>query len=560
VETGGAVLSTGVWGITPTPTPTSTPIPTPILTPTPSPTPTPTDWDKSSLVFTGACSGDCSELKAEICNSGEDMDGPSTYEVWWAVSGNPKNGSSVYTGTVDALTHDECADLTYNPANQSGNYMFKAYQRPGHSGAGVLWSEECSIACADPSPTPTIIPTPTPADNYALRFNEDRERCITQADAQVFNLAQGDWTIEAWVYPNQYNDVWVGTIYYVGTAHIGICGCASCYAGNEGKITLGVDVRNYYSNDRLVAGQWSHVAVTYDRDIRTLSFWINGQPSGSDTNVDINSTTPRQATVGGFYTIYNLEGMLDEFRFTKNVRYDAPFTPEILPGVEAETELLYHFNEGTGNIAHDASNHPGYDCELRPAVYPPGIIEGGITLGVEWFRTDIVPKEVTIVINEIAWMGTTADTGDEWLELYNASPVNINLTGWKLIAADGDPEIALSGTLAAGGYYLIEKQHEETTDVASDLIYSSSLMENGGEVLLLIGPDGNTIDTANVGNCPWPAGDNTDKTSMERCNPLEPDTDSNWQSNNKVKHNGQDSAGGDIYGTPKTENSCYDGS
>jgi len=40
----------------------------------------------------------------------------------------------------------------------------------------------------------------------------------------------------------------------------------------------------------------------------------------------------------------------------------------------------------------------------------------------------------TIVINEIAWMGTENSANDEWIELY--SDQQVNLTGWILEAAD----------------------------------------------------------------------------------------------------------------------------
>ena len=45
-----------------------------------------------------------------------------------------------------------------------------------------------------------------------------------------------------------------------------------------------------------------------------------------------------------------------------------------------------------------------------------------------------------IVINEISWMGTTASSNDEWMELYNASDNDINLDKWILKAEDKSPK------------------------------------------------------------------------------------------------------------------------
>lgn len=56
-------------------------------------------------------------------------------------------------------------------------------------------------------------------------------------------------------------------------------------------------------------------------------------------------------------------------------------------------------------------------------------------------RLQVAPGDV--VINEVAWMGTAADYRDEWIELYNNSQENIDLSGWSLSAADGTPDISL---------------------------------------------------------------------------------------------------------------------
>lgn len=115
----------------------------------------PPSWDKSSLEFTAGCSGDCNEITAIVCNGKDsrNMQGPTNYEVYYAASGNPKNGSVIDSGQIPALQSGQCHTLSYIPT-QDGNYMFKAYQRPGHPGQGVLWSNACEgidmTACEDP--------------------------------------------------------------------------------------------------------------------------------------------------------------------------------------------------------------------------------------------------------------------------------------------------------------------------------------------------------------------------------------------------------------------------
>lgn len=117
-----------------------------------------------------------------------------------------------------------------------------------------------------------------------------------------------------------------------------------------------------------------------------------------------------------------------------------------------------------------------------------------------------------VVINEIAWMGSTADTADEWIELYNNRNTRIDLTGWRLYAADGSPSIDLSGSIGGQGFYLLERGDDGSVpEVGANLVYTGAL-GNTGEVLYLADANGNLVDTVNA----WYAGDVASKATMER--------------------------------------------
>lgn len=118
----------------------------------------------------------------------------------------------------------------------------------------------------------------------------------------------------------------------------------------------------------------------------------------------------------------------------------------------------------------------------------------------------------SVVISELAWMGTTGSTSDEWIELHNPTLVSIDLTGWTLAATDGTPSITLSGTIAAGGYFLLERTDDTSVPgVAAQQIYTGSL-ENGGEVLELRDGFGGLVDIVDA----WYAGNNSSKATMHR--------------------------------------------
>jgi len=143
-----------------------------------------------------------------------------------------------------------------------------------------------------------------------------------------------------------------------------------------------------------------------------------------------------------------------------------------------------------------------------------------------------------VIFNEIAWMGSPAlenAANKEWIELYNNSLENISLDGWKIIAADGSPQISLKGIIPSYGFFLLERVNDYTlTNVIADQIYTGAL-ENSGESLMLFDKDNNLKDEI-LANNGWPAGDNKTKQTMEK-------TVSGWA--NSLNPGG----------TPKTKNS-----
>ncbi|MFY9493042.1 MAG: lamin tail domain-containing protein [Minisyncoccia bacterium] len=157
-----------------------------------------------------------------------------------------------------------------------------------------------------------------------------------------------------------------------------------------------------------------------------------------------------------------------------------------------------------------------------------------------------------VLINEVAWMGTAANSADEWVELRNTTSAAVDLAGWGLYEAGGSTLIInLSGTIAAGGYYLIERSDDNSvSDVAADVAgpFSGSGLNNSGEYLVLKNSAGAVEDSVDA-SAGWPAGDNTSKASMER------KSGGGWQTNDGVTINGKDAGGGNIIGTPKSANS-----
>lgn len=160
----------------------------------------------------------------------------------------------------------------------------------------------------------------------------------------------------------------------------------------------------------------------------------------------------------------------------------------------------------------------------------------GLTLFISMPRFVSAATAKQVVISEVAWMGTTASTSDEWIELYNNTGSAIDLTGWTLQSQDGTPSISLSGTIPAHGHFLLERTDDTTLpDLAADLIYTGAL-GNSGEALVLTDAAAGIQDQTDA---TWDAGDNTTKATMERINTLTEGTNSsNWANGSVVYGSG----------------------
>jgi hypothetical protein len=177
-------------------------------------------------------------------------------------------------------------------------------------------------------------------------------------------------TVEAWVRP---------TYLPTGTAHIvykeyqyqlsvvnGVLK-AQAYLGNNawtGSQGLGT----------LVAGQWHHVAFTWNASAKQLRTFLNGTltntfTSGCTTGTAcyINNGSSLSLHVGSNAGGNPFYGEIDEVRISNVVRYSADFTrPATWFVSDANTTGLWHFNEGEDatTTADSSGNNNSLD---RPA-------------------------------------------------------------------------------------------------------------------------------------------------------------------------------------------------
>ena len=161
-----------------------------------------------------------------------------------------------------------------------------------------------------------------------------------------------------------------------------------------------------------------------------------------------------------------------------------------------------------------------------------------------------------VFISEVAWMGTTASPNDEWIELYNNGPVDVDLSNWTLTSTNGSISINFLPTdtthIIKSHEFFILAQAGTFTDVVIDKTITASI-SNSGLSLQLRNNLGILIDTANSNGGAWPAGVLATSTkpygTMERHNGTALDMDVNWYTfaGTPTTH---DRNGNLIYGTP----------
>jgi hypothetical protein len=155
-----------------------------------------------------------------------------------------------------------------------------------------------------------------------------------------------------------------------------------------------------------------------------------------------------------------------------------------------------------------------------------------------------------VVINEVAWMGTGLSSSDEWIELKNLSGEAVNLNNWQLLDQGNQIKVVFSSSdaISPNGFYLLERTNDDSVpNISANKIYTGALSDTN-ESLRLFNSSCGLVDEV-VASPDWPAGDKTQKKTMERGD------DMSWHSYYSVS---ADAVSG-LWGTPKSENSVEAG-
>ncbi len=181
--------------------------------------------------------------------------------------------------------------------------------------------------------------------------------------------------------------------------------------------------------------------------------------------------------------------------------YDATFTTFLTTSGTSHTTPVDSLNDGTTYTYYikcaDASGNKNTDDFVIA------------------FSIGSLSAPLSVVFNEIAWMGTVESAQNEWIELKNTTSQDISVDGWTVVWSDGGTTIPMQGTILAHGFFLLERTDDTSVPtVTADQIYKGALA-NTGEDMYLYDALGNTIDRVNC-SAKWFAGDSATTKTMER--------------------------------------------
>jgi len=192
----------------------------------------------------------------------------------------------------------------------------------------------------------------------------------------------------------------------------------------------------------------------------------------------------------------------------------------VLPKNEALSSTI---TEGAGDRGSQAN-----------ALVPPTICsQDGLTTPLK-----------TVLLNEIAWMGDSVSSSNEWIELYNPANSTISLAGWQLLDKAEDIDIVFDSadSIPAGGYFLVLRSRNKInfiSGIQANKFYTGAI-NNSDETLRLFNKNCALVDEV-IADPKWPAGETREANSRKT---MERTTDfSGWQTSAIVN------------GTPKQRNS-----
>lgn len=159
----------------------------------------------------------------------------------------------------------------------------------------------------------------------SMYFNGSTRLSIDDVSARIFDFGTGDFTVEAWIYPEE---ITTDNFIFSGSAD------GSFFFGRQtGNFNLGIGRTGVLWDSvapvPMQANTWSHVAAV--RSKGQVSLYVNGNQTGPLANTNAYSMAGFIACIGSQGTNYYYKGYMDEIRVSNVARWTESFVPPTQP-------------------------------------------------------------------------------------------------------------------------------------------------------------------------------------------------------------------------------------
>lgn len=161
----------------------------------------------------------------------------------------------------------------------------------------------------------------------SMYFNGSTRLSIDDVSAKIFDFGTGDFTVEAWIYPEEIS---TDNFIFSGSAD------GSFFFGRQtGNFNLGIGRTGVLWDSvapvPMQANTWSHVAVVRSNGL--VYFYVNGTQYGTGITMNTNAYSMAGfiACIGSQGTNFYYKGYMDEIRVSNVARWTESFVPPTQP-------------------------------------------------------------------------------------------------------------------------------------------------------------------------------------------------------------------------------------
>jgi len=204
-----------------------------------------------------------------------------------------------------------------------------------------------------------FLPVAFASKNFCLQFKaETNDTKVVAKHSDSLNIT-GEITMEAWIYPTEVLDRAM-ILAKFDSWNLSLHNLILEAAINAAKWA-------HEGGGNVELNKWSHVAVSFDT--KEFHNFVNGKYQVSISNQGAIKPSNKDFYVGWSAWQEPFSGLIDEVRISDVARYpkgkDFPLPIREFKH-DRNTVVLYHFNEGEGNVAKDESEYKN-DGEVQKA-------------------------------------------------------------------------------------------------------------------------------------------------------------------------------------------------